>query len=242
MTTQVLEEIIYAGKNELMLGTPLESYFGLIESGIYFQHVRSNCWRGYVGQWEIIDGRVYLIGFRTGVGSGKQLNLVDIFPNFSERVFAHWITGVLRVPQGEWVNYRYERFINLHVEAGVIDSTLDDISGSKEIGPRAVKSPNSPPFQVEKSDLIDRFELSEVEKKSIIEDPLEAVPSSPFGHLNHKWELFKSHLINGDEVWSFSSIYNYRLPFREKRSGFSILRGQTIVAYFLTNIETLRSY
>ena len=242
MTEQVLEEIIYAGKNELMLGTPLESYFGLIESGISFQHIRSNCWRGYVGQWEVINGRVYLNGFSAGIGRGKQLNLVDIFPNFSERVFAHWITGVLRLPQGEWANYRHERFINLHVKAGEIYSTLEDISGSQEIAQRAVKSPNSPEFQVEKSDLIDRFDLNEVEKKSIIEDPLKAVPSSPFGHLNHKWELFKSHLINGDEVWSFSSIYNYRLPFRERRSGFTILRDQTTVAYFLTNIEPLSRY
>jgi len=108
--------------------------------------------------------------------------------------------------------------------------------------PRFGKVFNFPPFQVEKSDLIDRFELSEVEKKSIIEDPLKAVPSSPFGHLNHKWELFKSHLMSGDEVWSFSSIYNYRLSSKEKRSGFAILRDQTIVTYFLTNIEPLSSY
>jgi hypothetical protein len=110
------------------------------------------------------------------------------------------------------------------------------------MGPRFGKGLNYPPFQVDKSDLIDRFDLRDVEKKSIIEDPLKAVPSSPFGHLNHKWDLFKGHLTSGDEVWSFSSIYNYRVSSKEKRSGFAILRDQTIVTYFLTNIEPLSSY
>jgi len=131
MTEQVLEKIIYAGKNERLLGTPLESYFELIESNIYFKHYASNCWRGYVGEWDVIDGRVYLIGFKARLNSGKQINLEDIFPNFSERVFAHWITGALRIPQGKWVNYRYERVINLHVKAGVIYATSEEVSSSK---------------------------------------------------------------------------------------------------------------
>lgn len=131
MTEQALEKIIYAGKNERLLGTPLESYFELIESNIYFQHNASNCWRGYVGEWEVIDGRVYLIGFEARLSSGKQIRLEDIFPNFLERVFAHWITGALRIPQGKRVNYRYEGVITLHVKAGVIDSTSEEMSSAK---------------------------------------------------------------------------------------------------------------
>ncbi len=131
MTEQVLEKIIYAGNNERLLGTPLESYFELIESDIYFQHNASNCWRGYVGEWEVIDARVYLIGFKARISGGRQIGLEDIFPNFSERVFAHWITGVLRIPKGKWVNYKYERVINLHVKAGVIYSTSEEISSAK---------------------------------------------------------------------------------------------------------------
>lgn len=111
-----------------------------------------------------------------------------------------------------------------------------------KMAPRFGKVFNFPPFQVEKSDLIDRFDLSEVEKNSIIEDPLKAVPSSPFGHLNHKWELFKSHLKCGDELWSFSSIYNYRLSSSEIRFGFVILRDQIVVVYFLTNIEPVNKF
>jgi hypothetical protein len=108
--------------------------------------------------------------------------------------------------------------------------------------PRFGRIYNFPPFVVIKSNLIDRFELSEIEKKSIVEDPLKAVPPLPFGHLNHKWESFKSYLMSGDEVWSFSSIYNYRLSSKEKRSGFAILREHTVVAYFLTNIEPISRY
>jgi hypothetical protein len=111
-----------------------------------------------------------------------------------------------------------------------------------KIVPRFGKAFNFPLFQVDKPDLIDRFELNEVEKQSIVEDPLKAVPSSPFGHLNHKWESFKSNLMSGDEIWSFSSVYNYRLSSSERRSGFAILRDQAVVAYFLTNIEAVNKY
>jgi hypothetical protein len=132
MTEQVLEKIIFAGENERLLETPLESYFELIESEINFQNTASNCWRGYVGQWEIIDDRVYLVGFSAQIRiSGNQIHLEDLFPGFSDRVFAHWITGELKIPKGKWVNYRYERIINLHVRAGVIYAISEEIPSAK---------------------------------------------------------------------------------------------------------------
>lgn len=132
MTEQVLEKIIFAGENERLLETPLESYFELIESEIYFQNTSSNCWRGYVGQWEIIDDRVYLVGFSAQIRtSGKQIHLEDLFPGFSDRVFSHWITGELKIPKGKWVNYSYERIINLHVRAGVIYAISEEIPSAK---------------------------------------------------------------------------------------------------------------
>lgn len=103
--------------------------------------------------------------------------------------------------------------------------------------PRFGKIFNFPPFVVNISDLIELSDLQDIENKSFINDPLNAVPPLPFGHLNHKWEAFKNKIQLGDEVWSFSSVYEYRSSFRERRNGFAILRGQQVMAYFLTEIK-----
>jgi len=85
-------------------------------------------WRGYVGTWEIRDGRFYLRAVR-----GLRELRGD------EPVFADWFTGVLRVPRGKQLEYVhmgfgtvYEREIHIRVEAGVvIDSTEKDNRNKK---------------------------------------------------------------------------------------------------------------
>lgn len=57
------------------------------------------CWRGYIGTWELKDGRFYL---------------VDISGRFKlkspEPLFADWVTAVLRIPDGEMLHYVHMGF------------------------------------------------------------------------------------------------------------------------------------
>lgn len=74
----------------------------------------TDCWRRYVGTWEIRRRRFYLLRLE------GCLELVG-----DERLFADWFTGVLRIPVGECLMYVHMGFGSVHryechirVEAG----------------------------------------------------------------------------------------------------------------------------
>lgn len=103
-----------------------------------FSLFSTNNWRGYVGQWEIADGKLYLVqlmgmGLKktdTGVLLGlvpNRIGVADIFPKSDGRVLADWYTGQLRCPQGEVVEYYrgvfgalYERYLVIDIKAGIV--------------------------------------------------------------------------------------------------------------------------
>lgn len=65
-----------------------------------------NCtalWRVYLGSREIKPERLYLIEIKARFDDDNPTTIQDIFPGFSERVFANWCTGELRIPDGEQV-------------------------------------------------------------------------------------------------------------------------------------------
>ena len=53
-----------------------------------------------------------------------------MFPGFPDRVFAHWYSGTVRIPQGKQLEYvhmgyasKFERDLFLDIERGVVVST-----------------------------------------------------------------------------------------------------------------------
>jgi hypothetical protein len=140
MTAQMPEKLKYEERQLSMCSEPLRDYFALagIEPGF-----ESNCtalWRGYVGEWEILNGRLYLIGLSGTLEDGTEANLETIFPGFAHRVFAHWFTGRIRVPQGKMLDYvhmgyasTYERDLFLDIEKGILrDSSVRENGNSAE--------------------------------------------------------------------------------------------------------------
>ena len=110
--------------------TPLEAYFAMGGYNLSFESSCSALWRGYVGRWEIVDGRLYLIGLTGTLEDGTEASVATIFPDFPDRVFAHWYSGTIRIPQGkqlEYVNGSYdstfEQDLILDLERGVVKST-----------------------------------------------------------------------------------------------------------------------
>jgi len=74
------------------------------------------CWRHYVGTWEIRDGRFFLVDVR-----GRY----RLLPG--DPLFADWFSGVLRVPQGQLLQYVhmgfesvFEKDLFVTIERGIV--------------------------------------------------------------------------------------------------------------------------
>lgn len=139
MTAQVAERLRYQGDDVAMCTTPLSGYFAM---GGINPRFESNCtalWRGYVGSWEIVGDRLYLIGLTRPLEDGTDPTLATIFPEFPDRVFAHWYSGTIRLPQSKQLEYvhmgygsTFERDLFLDVERGVVVATRVHHNGVAE--------------------------------------------------------------------------------------------------------------
>ncbi len=130
MTAQFAEKLRYQEEGVAMLTTPLHDYF--VMSGVYprFESDSTALRRGYLGQWEIVDGRLYLLELRGTLEDGTAASLSTVFPGFPERVFAHWYSGTIRIPQGRQLKYvhqgygsTFEQDLLLNIERGVVKDT-----------------------------------------------------------------------------------------------------------------------
>jgi len=82
MTAQISEKLLFEGEKHAMCTNPLGDY-GALGRGL--PKFASNCtalWRGYVGTWEIINDRLYLIELRGDLESGEDANLETVFPGY----------------------------------------------------------------------------------------------------------------------------------------------------------------
>ena len=130
MTAQFSERLRYNGEDLAMCTNPLGYFFALGGVNPGFE---SNCtalWRGYVGSWEIVDGRLYLVSISGTLEGGGEASLGSVFPVFPDRVFAHWFSGTIRIPQGKMLEYvhmgygsTYERDLHLEIDRGVVSKT-----------------------------------------------------------------------------------------------------------------------
>ena len=130
MTAQFSEQLRYQGEDLAMYTNPLDDYFAMGGFTPHFDLTCTALWRGYVGSWEIINERLYLVGLKGDLEDGTRASLASVFPDFPNRAFAHWFSGSIRVPQGkvlEKVHLGYgstfERDLFLDVERGVVVGT-----------------------------------------------------------------------------------------------------------------------
>ena len=125
MTAQISE-----GQQLSMCSNPLSLYFAMGGDGPSFEYNCTALWRGYVGTWEIVEDRLYLIDLQGELEGGGVASVATIFPDYPDRVFAHWYSGTIRIPQGKLLNYvhmgyssTYERDLFLEIEKGVIKNS-----------------------------------------------------------------------------------------------------------------------
>jgi len=130
MTAQIAERLRYQGEDVEMCTNPLDDYFAMGGFNPRFEALCTALWRGYVGSWDIVNDRLYLIGLDGTLEDGTDASLATIFPGFPERVFAHWYSGTIRIPRGKQLEYvhmgygsTFERDLFLDVERGVVVTT-----------------------------------------------------------------------------------------------------------------------
>lgn len=137
MTAQFTELLRYQGEDLALCSNPLDEYFAMGGANPGFVAPCTALWRGYAGSWEIVGGRLYLIKVVGQLLDGTDASIESVFSGFPERVFAHWYSGTLRVPQGELLNYvhagyrsSYERDLLLDVDRGVIQGNRVRVNGA----------------------------------------------------------------------------------------------------------------
>jgi hypothetical protein len=127
MTAQIGEKLNYEGREVSMCSEPLGVFFALGGHSPEFEFTCTALWRGYVGTWEIVNDRLYLISLSGTLKDGSDATLETVFPGYPDRVFAHWYSGTLRIPEGAQLEYihmgygsTYERDRFLRIEKGVL--------------------------------------------------------------------------------------------------------------------------
>ena len=127
MTGQLGEILIYQGKEYSLSIEPLRIYFEA--TGIHPDFVLPNTalWRGYVGTWKIYDDRLWLSKVDASLKNGEEFGLKNLFPESKGDVLASWYSGILRVPDGQVLNYIhsghdtiYERNILISIDRGCV--------------------------------------------------------------------------------------------------------------------------
>lgn len=150
MTAQVHENLILNGKMTSMnfcppiLNSPEiitelsqdEFYKGIEEGKIDDITSSTACWRGYIGTWEIKDGKFFLNDVTGCIRLAKK-----------EPIWATWFTGVLRIPQVEELHYvhmgfgsLYEKELHIKIEEGVVKKqrTISNIEKVKKLTPEDI--------------------------------------------------------------------------------------------------------
>jgi hypothetical protein len=148
MTAQMSERLRYEGEDHSMFAQPLEDFFELTGQRPDFECTSTALWRGYVGDWEIVADRLYLVGVSATLADGTPVDLETLFPGYPERVFAHWFSGTLRIPQGRRLKYvhmgwasTFERDLFLDLMHGVVVGRREQVNGQADDDAPVSKSP-----------------------------------------------------------------------------------------------------
>lgn len=112
MTAQAGERLIFKGEETWMAAEPLNQYLQNRDD-IKFVSPSTACWRGYYGQWEIKDNKLYLIELKAYLEGYREVGLDYLFPR-QNTVFASWFSGKIRMPQGEMLDYVHMGYASLY--------------------------------------------------------------------------------------------------------------------------------
>ncbi len=142
MTAQIPERLLLNGEILKLCTEPLQDCFarhGTPDFSVNCTALR----RGYIGEWEIREDCLYLVGIEAEFRDGKPVRLADLFPGEAEPILARWFSGTLRCPRGGELLYVHmgyasihEQDLLLHIEKGRLIGRETRINGRAAPGAR----------------------------------------------------------------------------------------------------------
>lgn len=124
MTAQIGESLLYKGENYYMTSLPLDDYL-MTRNDVKLDMYNTASYRGYFGNWEVRDNKLFLIKLDANVVGTNGVELDYIFPGQTE-VFANWFSGEVELQSGEMLEYVqqgfdsvFEKDIHLVFENGI---------------------------------------------------------------------------------------------------------------------------
>ncbi|MAO26162.1 MAG: hypothetical protein CMN15_02930 [Roseovarius sp.] len=130
MTAQVPEKLIYQGEAMDMYTEPLHEYLAKSGRNIGFKVTNSGLWRGYVGQWEVVEGKLYLIDIRGTLKNGNKVSLSTL-SNTSDMILAYWYSGTLRIPRGQQLRYSRDPFERIYEHELLLEVLQGDVVATR---------------------------------------------------------------------------------------------------------------
>lgn len=108
MTAQFPEKLVENGVARSLCSEPLRPYLESLAEVPSFREkgYTTALWRGYVGRWEVREGRLFLIGLTDF--EGDTLDESRIFEVERLPIHATWYTGRLRVMSGKLLRYVHQ--------------------------------------------------------------------------------------------------------------------------------------
>ncbi len=121
MTAQIGDRIIWQGQRKVILGElfvpPVHPLIRHGEGG----RLSSACWRGHVATWEARDGQLLL----AGIEGDLELS--------GGPVPATWVSGVIRVVDGELVQYQHNEYESQYTAVIEIDVACGGVNRSRRL-------------------------------------------------------------------------------------------------------------
>ena len=115
MTIQVKDRIIIDQEQHEIRQTPLSGQINFTLMNVYRNKFSSDCWRGYVATWKLLDKKLYLIDLKIYPPDPEvDFGIPTLFET-NDIVFASWFTGVIEIPSGEVIAHtRYGEELYSH--------------------------------------------------------------------------------------------------------------------------------
>ena len=152
MRAQFPEILRIDGYPMAMCCEPLGAFFAQVVREPTFQPGRG-CSRGYQAQWELQDGRLYLIKLAGTLQNGREVTVATFFPKTPDRVFASWYTGPLIEPDSSRSKYIpgsncvYDCDLFIDIEMGLVSGAyLSRAGGPKDHQAAAERYGTARPF------------------------------------------------------------------------------------------------
>jgi len=100
----------------------------------YESGISSDCWRGYIAEWNILNNKIYLSNIYSCINPKNKLDLEKVFPSeyHDGLVFAYWIKNKLIIPKGECIEYIHLDYRSIYDKEIVLNVMNGYIKKAKE--------------------------------------------------------------------------------------------------------------